>query len=198
MTKKAMAIVGLAGVIALSGGAITLFATRDRNSGENKPAPTESITEAATDYFEPVDDPMEATDDAEPSTEPETELVTEEPTKEDNYDSNGYTDLLVSADTYRIRRVYNHTAECEVTAREVFGKLYSYCSLSFSDDATFELCINPTSGETRTGSYAVYDDVISVVYDDDGRGAEFRIITDNPGEIGYILVNYGDYDVYFG
>lgn len=186
MNLKALAIVGVAGALMLSAGVISGCGNHDTDSDATD-APTapvvvsESVTEAPGDADETLP----------------TEIETQQPTAVEDNDPNGYSDILASSGTYRVRRVYDHASSGEVTAREVFGQLYSYCSLSFDSDGSFELCINPTSGEIRRGSFAVYGDDISVEYDD-GKGSEFRIINDAPGEIDYILVNYGDYDVYFG
>lgn len=192
MTKKIITIVCMAVVIALFTGAITFFSSGCGKDDDSDPTLTVVPTE---DVTAPDDPATEAPDETEAIIP--TEAETDAPTEAVDPDSHGYTAILSSAETYRIRRVYDHTVGGEVTAREVFGKLYSYCSLTFADDGTFELCINPNSGETRRGTYMVYDDVISAEYDD-GVGTEFRIITDGSGEIDSILVNYGDYDVYFG
>ena len=192
MTKKALVIVLMAGVIALSGGVTTYFVTRDGGSDAGKG--TDPDPSSVTEYAD-IDET--APDDAEETSPPEDDPETQAPTEAADTDVNAYSAVLTSSGTYRIRRIYDHTSGTEVTAREVFGKLYSYCSLSFSDDDRFELCINPTSGEIRRGNYQIYGDVISAEYDD-GVGSEFSIITDTPGAIDYVLVNYGDYDVYFG
>ena len=201
MNKKALVIVGLAGIVALSTGVITYIGTQ--NSRGSDKALVESTEQPAYAEYTDIDttltdvDPEDLPTDAEADTASEVEDKTEESTDAVNTDIHGYTNVISSAGTYRIRRVFDHTNGNEVTAREVFGQLYSYCSLSFDADGHFDLCISPTSGEIRRGSYKIFDDVISVTYDD-GKGAEFGIITDTPGEIGFILVNYGDYDVYFG
>ena len=195
MNKKLLTIVCMAVVIALLSGAITFFSS-GCSGDDDDPATPAAVEKTAAPEQVPAtdvttDSPTEDVDNT------PTEAETDAPTEADDPDIYGYGEILVEADTYRIRRVYDHSAGAEVTAREVFGKLYSYCSLDFDEDGTFELCINPNSGETRTGTYAVYGDVISVEYDD-GVGTEFRIIAGTPGVIDYILVNYGDYDVYFG
>ena len=112
-------------------------------------------------------------------------------------DTYNYADDLVSTTSYNISRIIDHTNGDECTPREVFGKFYYYCYLSFKSDGTFELCLNPSSGEIETGTYRIYDDVLSIEYAD-GTGTEYTIISDNEGGIDCIIVNYGDYDVYFG
>lgn len=194
MNHKAMVIVGLAGVIAMSTGVITFVSTRD-SRGSDAALASENATEAAYVAYNDT----QTVDDFQPTESEMTEDESQQPTEQTQGDAdiNGYTAALTSSDIYRVRLVYDHTTGGEVTAREVFGKLYSYCSLQFYSGGNFEMCINPTSGEIRRGAFKVYDDVISVIYDD-GKGAEFSIIADSPGDIDYILVNYGDYDVYFG
>ena len=191
MNKKILIIVSLAVVIAVSGGVIAFVATHNSKEADTEIiAPTAAVPASAVLVTEEVT--AAAT---EPSAVPVvTEQIVTEVADNDPY---GYTDLLCAAGTYRVKRVYDHAQDCEVTAREVFGKLYSYCSLRFYPGGSFELCVNPTSGEIRRGSYAVYGNVISANYDS-GSGTEFTIASENPGQIDYIIVNYGDYDVYFG
>ena len=109
----------------------------------------------------------------------------------------GYADVLNSSGTYHIIRVIDHTTSELCTVREVFGSMHNQCYLSFGADGSLELCLNPAAGEIRKGVYKVYSDVISVEYDD-GSGSEFDLVADGFGGVEYIIVNYGDYDVYFG
>lgn len=186
MSKKALAIVGLAGVIALSAGVITYVGNSPLRGPDADPT-TAAVTEAPTAVI--VDTPTDATlAPTEPDTQPPTE---------GNHDGYGYASILTSAGSYHIAKVYDHVAGSESTPREVFGKSYSFCYLTFRGDGTFELYLNPASGEIRSGTYRVYSDVISVAYQN-GTGSEFTILSSGSGGIDYIVVNYGDYDVYFG
>lgn len=177
MSKKILAVIGLAGVIALSAGVITYVGT----SNHPDPAPTEAATEAPT------------TAPTVPPTAVPTEPVTQPATENDLH---GYGKILTASGAFRVERVYDHVRRSESSPREVFGRSYSSCYLLFRD-GYFELCVNPSSGEIRRGTYHIFDDVISVRYDN-GTGTEFNIVTNSSGGIESIIVNYGDYDVYFG
>ena len=79
----------------------------------------------------------------------------------------------------------------------MFGEDYKYCYAAFDADKTFEMCLDPTAGTIRKGTYEIYGNVVSVVYED-GSGSEYDILTDESGNITHVIVNYGDYAVYFG
>ena len=193
MNKKVLAIVGLAAVIAVSTGAITLSGSGGHIRGaDGDPVNTDTVSTdtGADDVIQDDATPTEYNDVQDSS---ENDISTEN-TGNDIY---GYADDIVSVESYNIARIIDHTTGDECTAREVFGKLYYYCYLAFKSDNTFELCLNPVADEIRKGKYAVYGDVISVEYED-GVGSEYTVISDNNGGIDYIIVNYGDYDVYFG
>lgn len=177
MGKKFLALIGLIAVIALT----AVFISYLGSSKQPDPAPTEEATDA------PSTAPTQA------PTESRTEPVTEHASENDIH---GYGKILTSAGSYRVERVYDHVRRREATPREVFGKSYSSCYLLFRD-GYLELCVNPSSGEIRRGTYHIFDDVISVKYQN-GTGSEFNIITNSSGGIDSIIVNYGDYDVYFG
>ena len=190
MNKKILAIVGMAVVIAAAGGVATLTLSNNNDrAGESSPT---SSSSQLVDTDSPTDSSTEAIADTEAATEapadaPET--VSDDP-------EIGYAQYLTTSENFYISRVVDHTTSEECTIREVFGTVYRYCFLRFTSSDRFELCLNPVSGETRAGSYELYGDLISVEYDD-GSGSEFTIIPGDDGGIGYIIVNYGDYDVYF-
>lgn len=194
MSRKALIIVALVVVIAVSAGSV-IYAV-NHHSGNNADAAKENTPPAETTVTDTTDqNDTAATDDPTvDATDAPVQTPTEEPT--DDSDPNGYSDAVVSAGTYHVDLVYDHTTGEEVLKTVVFGKLYSYCALTFGEDGTVELCLNPSADEVRKGSYRIYGSVISVVYDD-GAGSEYNLITDEDGDIDYIIVNYGDYDVYF-
>ena len=188
MNKKFLVLIGMAAVIALSGGAIAYMGGSVHERGSDaEPTEVYSVTESEAD--------TEAQTEVE-ETQPQTEDPTDEVSHDEN-DSRGYKSVMTSKE-FHVNRVVDHTDNSEYTPREIFGSIYTYCYLRFDSDGTFELCLNPALGEIRKGSYKIFDSVISAVYDDDGRGAEFDIIAASGGGIEYIVVNYGDYDVYFG
>lgn len=189
MSKKVLVIIALAVVIAVSGGVVTYMSTtgggRSADPTSAETLPNENVQNDNTQN-DILPSETDQTDDARPTSS----------SGSGSGDSYGYADALIQAGTYRIARVVDHVEGGDASAREVFGKLYSYCSLAFYDDGSFDLCINPTSGEIRRGTYQIYGDVIAVVYDN-GAGSEFDVISNDYNEIVYIVVNYGDYDVYF-
>lgn len=196
MNKKLLAIVGLAAVIAVSGGVLTMTGdtfirgkdyTREttavsveEQTVSDYPEQEESVAVLETESDFPTDNPTPQT----------------EPAPDTGNDVNNYKDELISVFSYSVRRVVDHTTGEECTPREIFGKLYYYCRLSFYSDGKVELLLNPASDDLRTGTYRIYDDVVSVTYEDNS-GAEYTILTDDYGDIADIVVNYGDFDVYF-
>jgi hypothetical protein len=198
MNKKIIAIVGLAALIAVSGGVISMTGDSFVRGTDF----TRDSTVVSTDTATPTDWDIPETNPAPPEETDSSETDSPEQVQTDAYidpgnDVNHYQDELVSVSSYSVKRVIDHTTDEDCTPREIFGKLYYYCRLSFYSDGKVELLLNPASDDLRTGRYSIYDDVVSVIYDD-GSGAEFTILTDDIGEISYIVVNYGDFDVYFG
>ena len=195
MSKKALVIVGLAAVLAVSGGAISIA-----GSNSSKPVEGGSNTVAATDAPDNVapEDNVTPTDSPTEAVQDETSAEVEDNTVSlDGDDKYGYEDDIVSVDSFGVSTIIDNTDGRVCTAREVFGNLYYYCYLAFKSDGTFELCVNPVAGEIRKGRYSIYGNVISVLYND-GSGAEYDIVSNASGDVDYIIVKYGDYDVYFG
>ena len=197
MNKKIAAIVGLAAVIAASGGLISMNAGRDRGA-DSDPASGQTYAAVTEADAAPEETSFADTGAAGLTEAPdETEAVQTEDTEADaGGDVNGCSGILAGS-RYSVMRVYDHSVGTEVTAREVFGRYHASCYLSFGYDGSFELCLNPSAGEIRRGSYKVYGDVIFAEYDS-GSGSEFTVYPDGSGGIESILVSYGDYDVYFG
>ena len=207
MSKKILVIIGLAAVIAVTTGVIAISGDSHQRSADADPssylsdqttddgAVTEdSYTEDDTAYNAddqtedtpadvteaPAEDP---TEDVEAETEPEEETVGDEPVNADDGADSSSTYLL--ADTsYSVARVFDHSIGQQSTPREVFGSLYGSCYLSFSSDGSFA---DPASYQGGELSYDKYSD---------GSGSEYTICSSD-GQIDYIIVNYGDYDVYF-
>ena len=200
MSKKVIAILGLAAVIAVSTGVITMTGRHQRGADGDPVGgdPTQSVDVSVDITDDGGTDDAEYNDDVtEDASEPELPTDDQPVYASDGSDADGYAKDIVSVDSFKVVRIYDRAADSDVTAREVFGKLYYECYLSFGSDGSFELLLNPVADEVRKGTYKVYGDVISVVYSD-GGGSEFNIITDDSGGVDYILVSYGDYDVYFG
>ena len=208
MNHKVLAIIGLSLTLAISGGVVA--ATSE--NVKNKPLPVRPTTSETTvsqnngeisgngNADDPADG-IDATDEngfpIEEITEPETEPE-ELPTGYDGdvEPSESFEEQLISA-SMTVKYVVDHTTGAQTSPRVVFGEYYTYCYAAFSEDKRFEICLDPTSGELRKGSYTIYGNIVSVVYDD-GVGSEYELLTDEEGNITHVIVNYGNYDVYFG
>ncbi len=206
MNYKVIAIVGLAAVLAVSGGVIA--ATSSDNENQSKSADTSSsaaevdssTSDDGADEYSVPEDYIEASDTISdlPEPEAETEETNAIPTSYDGTvePSVPYEEQLISA-SMTVKFVVDHSTGAEAPPRVVFGEGYSYCYAAFDSDGTFEMCIDPASGAIRTGTYRLYDNIVAVQYSD-GVASEYDILTDEYGNITHIIVNYGDYDVYFG
>ena len=208
MNKKIIAVIVMAVIIAGSGGVIAL--TAGNNSDNKKASSSVSSTESAADSSAAEGDDTSTVDDSMPddssavqTESPEdgtdadvTEAASAAAATEGNTESAAPHEGQSISGTMSIQFVVDHSTGAEASPRVAFGANYAYCYIAFSDDKTFEMCIDPASGAIRKGTYQVYDDVVSVVYDD-GVGSEYDILYDDAGNISHVIVNYGDYDVYF-
>ena len=195
MNKKILVIIGLAAAIAVSGGVI---AVTTADSGHEK---TRDTSGSESSYVQTDDSSTDDTDDSQPDAsvpviEDETEHVLPTRQSETVVPSVPFEEQLISAE-FTVQYALDHVTGDEVSPRVVFGASYGSCYAWFGDDGRFELCLDPSSGTVRSGDYHIVGNVVSVEYDS-GAGAEYDIITDNEGNITYLIVNYGDYDVYFG
>ena len=199
MNKKIIAVIVMAVIIAGSGGVIALTAG---NSDNKKASSSVSSTENAADSSavegddtSTVDDSMPddgsavQTESAEDGTDADvTEAASAAAATEGNTEPSAPHEGQSISGTMSIQFVVDHSTGAETSPRVVFGANYAYCYIAFSDDKTFEMCIDPASGAIRKGTYQVYDD---------GVGSEYDILFDDAGNISHVIVNYGDYDVYF-
>ena len=202
MNKKILVIVSLAVVIAAgagvfaasSGNSIFRIKNNDIASVGAEGDPTLADEESSDDIVPDV-----TPDDHDEESVIETEEVPDEPASEVEdqvKDGPDYTDEVVSNRFSVMRTVDNSTGD-DYSPRVVLGSGYSACYVEFDNTGHFELLLDPATGTVKTGNYALYDDIISVEYDD-GSGSEYSIIANSDGGIDYIIVNYGDYAVYFG
>lgn len=211
MNKRVLVIVGMALVIAISGGALALNA--GNHTDKNKTADSSSAS-AETENSEDQDSQDGEPDNGSTSDLPVDESSTDETvtnadfpeetqeaqaptTYEGTVEPSVPYDEQIISDTMYIKFVVDERNGAEASPRVVFGADYESCYIAFSPNKTFEMCIDPTSGSTRSGKYEIVNDVVSVVYDD-GTGSEFEILVDEAGNITHVIVNYGDYRVYFG
>lgn len=212
MNKKVIAIIGLAIVIAVSGGAIALNAG-NKDSGKKSADSSSAVSDAndaAADNDQDVNDvPDEDLKDVPDEDDTEaagaSDEIPQDPTAQaapTSYDgtvepSVPFDDQIISQ-TMHVKFVVDNSTGAEASPRVVLGKDFSLCYIAFSPNKTFEMCLDPVSESTRTGTYQIVGGVVSVVYDDDGSGSEYDILVDEEGNITHVIVNYGDYSVYFG
>lgn len=99
---------------------------------------------------------------------------------------------------FSIGRIVDHTTGEEVQGRVVFGKGFNQDEnyIKFNADGYFEIYLSGYLNEVTKGNYTKYDDIIYVEFED-GRAAEYDVEYTENGIISYIMVNYGDYDIYF-
>lgn len=170
--------------------------------------PDSDVVDDADNEADPEDSSVEEdAEDSDPTEEGgDEEDASEEPADEADADA---TEGEVTDETYApgedrsiaasmsIQYVVDHSTGAQESPRVAFGESYRYCYASFNADRSFEMCVDPSSGVVRRGTYEIYGDIMSVEYSD-GGGSEYEMLTDDSGNITHIIVNYGDYDIYFG
>lgn len=211
MNKRVLVIVGLALIIAVSGGVVALNSgnNNDKNKADASSS-TASEVDNGSGSQEPHDNTpdngssepfVDGTTDVETNTDAdfieETQVVEAPTTYDGTVEPSVPYDEQIISDTMSVKFVVDNRTGAEASPRVVFGADYESCYIAFSPNKTFEMCIDPTSGSTRTGRYEIVNDIVSVTYDD-GTGSEFDILVDEMGNITHVIVNYGDYSVYFG
>ncbi|MBE6823813.1 MAG: hypothetical protein E7513_00550 [Ruminococcaceae bacterium] len=104
----------------------------------------------------------------------------------------------VTSTNFSIEKIVDHTNGEQVQPRVVFGSGFNINDnyIRFDTDYNFELYISGYLNSTTKGTYTQYDDVIYVEYED-GTSAEYDVTYTTEGVISHIVVNYGDYDIYF-
>lgn len=99
---------------------------------------------------------------------------------------------------FTVERIVDHTTNEEVSGRVVFGKSFNNDEnyINFDSNGNFEISLSGYLGKNTKGTYTEYGNIIYVEFED-GRAAEYSVKYTDDGIISYIIVNYGDYDVYF-
>ncbi len=131
--------------------------------------------------------------------EPETQASTEENSDFVPSDSNLSDNTNeVSSTNFTIERIVDHTTNEEVSGRVVFGKSFNKNEnyIKFDSASNFEINLSGYLDKPTKGTYKTHDDIIYVEFED-GKSAEYDVKYTDNGVISYIIVNYGDYDVYF-
>ena len=208
MSRKALVIVGLAALLAATGG--VAFAS---GGGQQPPVSSSAVSEQTNDTYsdnsddspydedtqddsndvvEQSDTDVEAADDGVSSdmenTEPETEAQDD--------DTSYPVDKQLIAD-FSVIRVIDHNTSDPVAPQMVFGKYYNSCFFRLYDDDSFEICTSPSTGTIDTGSYTVEDENLIAEYDN-GKTASYKILFDDSGDIETLIDASGKYIVYFG
>lgn len=104
----------------------------------------------------------------------------------------------VSTTNFTIERIVDHTTNEEVGGRVVFGKSFNKDEnyIKFDSKNNFEINLSGYLDKPTKGTYTVQDNVIFVEFED-GKAAEYDVKYTDNGVISFIIVNYGDYDIYF-
>lgn len=104
----------------------------------------------------------------------------------------------VATTNFSIGKIVDHTTNEEVQGRVVFGKSFNQSEnyIKFNSNGYFEIYLNGYLDKITRGTYTEYDDIIYVEFED-GTAAEYDVEYTDSGVISYIMVNYGDYDIYF-
>lgn len=104
----------------------------------------------------------------------------------------------IATTNFSIGRIVDHTSGEEVQGRVVFGKGFNQSEnyIKFNENGYFEIHLTGYLDEAAKGKYTEYDDIIYVEFED-GKAAEYDVEYTDSGLISYIMVNYGDYDIYF-
>ena len=104
----------------------------------------------------------------------------------------------IATTNFTIGRIVDHTTGEEVQGRVVFGKGFNEAEnyIKFNADGYFEIYLTGYLDKVTKGKFTEYDDIIYVEFED-GKAAEYDVEYTDAGLISYIMVNYGDYDIYF-
>lgn len=208
MSKKAWIIVGLAAVIAATTG--VAFAS---NGGTLHPRGTDgdpviaSSQTAGNDSEYNADGqaigesgdtsvPVSSEETSEPDDAVEDADTTEAAPSDDDAENPVSSSGSLVAE-YSIHRIIERETGEEQSPRVIFGKFFNSCYLRLYSDSTLELMLNPTTGVSQTGVFETDDDVMSVEFDNDSH-ASYQIIYADNGDIDFIIVQDGAYNIYFG
>ncbi len=180
-------------VVALSVGAYFFFDSDKKDVKPTVPVSNETLSEED----EYMDDDMSGEDVLDGDTfEDDPSEDVDDFTPDDEYLTDNTDDVIHSS--FKISRVVDHTTGEEVKPRVVFGAGFNVDSnyIKFDSSGNFEIFFSGYFTEVKKGTFVEHDDLIFVEYTD-GNAAEYEIKYNADGIISYIVVNYGDYDVYF-
>lgn len=193
MNKKL--IISLLSILIIAGvcaGAYFVFRDNDKDDDtliletlpdfEKETSATQEVTQAPTDSSDLNSETVLAT-------QPDSEQA-------DKITSDNTQDITTS--TFSVEKIIDHTTDREVKPRVVFGTGFKADEnyIKFDSQGTFEMYLSYYLDDTTKGTYTLYDDFIYVEYEN-GKSAEYNVVKSTDGVISCIIVNYGDYDIYF-
>lgn len=172
----------------LIGAGSVIGVTLYKNSNNTEPTEaTQEVTEAVDIQIQTLS-PTDATDETQATTENEKETVLDDGTNTTDITSTNFT----------FEKVIDHTTGEQVAPRVVFGSGFSMTDnyIKFNSDGSFEMYLSGYLPKTTKGTYVEHSDFIYVEFED-GKVYEYDIKYDDNGIICYVIVDYGDYSIYF-
>jgi flagellar basal body-associated protein FliL len=193
MAKKVTVIVLSIALVLIVGVGAFLFLSNSSDSDNKKTEETYASKEVYLD--EDKSDEKYIVDDSDSETAESTQYSDDFIPSDENTSDN--TDDLVTTN-FTIEKIVDHTTDEEVSGRVVFGKSFNQDDnyITFDSNGNFEINLSGYLDKATKGKFTDYGNIIYVEFDD-GRAAEYNVRHTDDGIISYIVVNYGDYDVYF-
>ncbi len=190
VTVSILSIFLVAGIVATG----LYFFTRDKvnEAVESvKPTETEAVEEFDGYMDEDVEEPQYIIDKTSDAVDEEEDYIPSDENLSDNT-----KDIVTTK--FTISKIVDHTTSQQVHPRVVFGSGYNPDAnyIKFDNDGNFEMYLSGYFNNTTKGEYTDYGNVIYVEYSD-GTATEYDVKHTDSGVISYIVVNYGDYDIYF-
>ncbi len=190
MTKKVTLIVlAVVLVAAAFTGVYFYFDSTNSDKSPNTSTPNEIYLDEDISVEEYIVDSTDAVDET-------TQTYSDAFVPMDDNLSDNTLDIVTT--NFTIDRIIDHTTNEEVSGRVVFGKSFNVQEnyIKFDSNGNFEIFLSGYLDSIKTGTYTEYDDIVYVEFED-GTAAEYDVKYTNDGIISYIVVNYGDYDIYF-
>lgn len=102
----------------------------------------------------------------------------------------------IETNNLSVIKIVDTAENMEVTPREVLGDEYNSSYMRLDSDKSFRINLG-YKGKSGTYSLNSIKNIITVIYED-GSTETFSYTTDENDDIAYIVVPYGDYEIYFG
>lgn len=191
MAKKVTIIVlSVILVLAVGAGAFLYLSSSDNNDKTEETFATHEV------YLDEDKSEQDYIIDTTEKTETEATQYSDDFIPSDDNLSDNTVDVVTT--NFTIERIVDHTTGEEVSGRVVFGKSFNQDAnyIVFDSNGNFEINLSGYLDEAKKGKYTEYGNIIYVEFED-GKAAEYNVKYTDDGIISYIVVNYGDYDVYF-